>query len=1066
MHSKRLKIFTSLILFCSLPFLFQGLGLFAFSPGSTSTESVEFNRDIRPILSDNCYTCHGPDKANRKTSLRLDNEASVFADLGGRQAVVPGDPEKSELYLRISAEDESRRMPPIYSERKLTTSQIALVRKWIEQGAKWQKHWSFIPPVTPNLPNVKDKRWVRNPIDYFVLERLEREGLAPSPEAGPETLIRRVTLDLTGLPPTPKEIDSFLSDHSPDAYEKLVDRLLRSPRYGERMAIRWLEAARYADTNGYQTDAERTMWRWRDWVIDAFNHNMPFDQFTIEQIAGDLLPNATLDQKLATGFNRNHRGNGEGGIIPEEYAVEYVVDRVDTTSTVWLGLTLGCARCHDHKYDPFTQKEYYQLFAYFNNIPERGHANKYGNSPPMIKTPTSEQQLELSKLDRSLEEAEKEWKNLQPQLVAAQELWEKSFNPSRMIDWSITDGLEAYFPLDGNAIDRAGKLLNEKAALPAFRDGNPDYARGQIGLAASFDGKRFIDAGNVGEFGFYDKFSMAAWIYPLDEKGGAIFSRTKDLNKEVGYGLYLVDGKLQLDLVQRWLDDALRIETQQTLSPGRWYHVAISYDGSRTAEAVKIYVNGKPAETKVLLDELYQTFKTTEPFRIGGGGGPENRFHGSIDDVKVYNRVLAPDEIQLVSNTDRVNEILVIPPEKRSDLQVAKLRSFFVATDAPESIQTAHRKILALQRQRERLLDAIPTTMVMQEMNPPRDSYILIRGAYDRRGDRIRPAVPAALNPLPEDFPNNRLALARWLVDPNNPLTARVVVNRFWQMYFGSGLVRTVEDFGSQGEWPAHPALLDWLATEFIRGGWNMKALQKQIVISATYRQSSRATPAMLQRDPENRLLARGPRMRLSAEMVRDQALAISGLLVEKLGGPSVRPLQPEGLWKDLSGGEDYEPDKGENLYRRSLYTFWKRTVAPPAMVTFDAPSRETCTVRQTRTNTPLQALNLMNDVSYVEAARVLAQRIMCEGGPLPEDRLSIAFRLATSRWPTSVEREKLQAGFKFQLDQFQKDPKSAVKLISAGEYPINQKLDVVELAAYTTMASLILNLDQTISKE
>jgi hypothetical protein len=1066
MSSKPLKIFTSLILFGSLPFLFRALGLFAFSLGFSSAEQVEFNRDIRPILSDNCYTCHGPDKANRKTNLRLDNETSVYTDLGGYQAVVPGNPEKSELYLRISSEDESRRMPPVYSERKLSASQIALVRRWIEQGAQWQKHWSFIPPVQPSLPEVKTRLWVRNPIDFFVLERLEREGLTPSPEAPAETLLRRVTLDLTGLPPSLKEIDAFLSDHSPNAYEKLVDRLLQSPRYGERMAIRWLEAARYADTNGYQTDAERIMWRWRDWVIDAFNRNLPFDQFTVEQIAGDLLPNATLEQKLATGFNRNHRGNGEGGIIAEEYAVEYVVDRVDTTATVWLGLTMGCARCHDHKYDPFTQKEYYQLFSYFNNIPERGHANKYGNSPPMIKTPTPQQQLELSDLNRGLEEAEKQWKGLQPEFVAAEQAWEKSFNRSRMVDWSMTDGLETYFPLDGNTIDRVTKPPNEKAAPPSFRDGNPDYVRGQIGLAADFDGKRFIDAGNVAEFGFYDKFSMAAWIYPLDGKGGAIFTRTKDLNKEMGYGLYLFDGKLQLDLVQRWLDDALRLETQQALSPGRWYHVTVSYDGSRTAEGAKIYVDGKPADTKVLLDELYQTFKTTEPFRIGGGGGPEIRFHGFIDDVRVYNRVLDSEEARLFTNTDRINEILVIPPEKRSELQIAKLRAFFVATDAPESIQKSQQRITTLRRQREKLIDAIPTTMVMQEMKSPRDTYLLIRGAYDRRGDRVRTAVPAALNPLPEGAPDNRLGLARWLVDPNNPLTARVAVNRFWQMYFGNGLVKTVENFGAQGDWPTHPALLDWMATEFVRSGWDVKALQKQIVMSATYRQSSRTTPTLLLRDPENRLLARGPRTRLSAEAVRDQALAISGLLVEKLGGQPVRPYQPEGLWKDLSGGEDYEQDRGENLYRRSLYTFWKRTVAPPAMITFDAPSRETCIVRQSRTNTPLQALNLMNDVTYVEAARVLAQRIMSEGGPLPEDRLSFAFRLATSRWPTSLEREKLKAGFQFQLDQFQKDPQLALRLISAGEYPINQKLDMVELAAYTTMASLILNLDQTISKE
>jgi hypothetical protein len=1032
---------------------------------SQAAQGVEFNRDIRPILSDTCFTCHGPDAANRKTKLRFDTEAGAFADLGGYRAIVPGDLAKSEMYRRISAKDEAVRMPPAYSGRKLTERQIELIRLWIEQGAKWQRHWSLIPPQRPSLPQLKNKS-ARNPIDFFILDRLEREGLSASPEADKATLIRRVTLDVTGLPPTPAEVEAFLADKSPDAYEKRVDRLLQSPRYGERMATRWLDAARYADTNGYQTDGERTMWRWRDWVINAFNQNMPFDRFTIEQIAGDLLPNATLDQKIATGFNRNHRGNGEGGIIAEEYAAEYVVDRVDTTSTVWLGLTMGCARCHDHKYDPILQKEFYQVFAYFNNVPEKGRANKYGNSPPMLKTPTLQQEKQLKDLERRLAIAESQFAKWAPELAAAQTEWERSLNRTRLIHWSITEGLVAHFPLDGNTTEQSTNAVDAKPQNGKVIDGEPDFAPGQIGLAASFDGKRFIDGGNLAEFGFYDKFSLGAWIYPTDGQGGAVLSRTKDSEKEQGYSLYLENGKVQLNLVQRWLDDALRVETESSLPPNRWHHVMATYDGSRQASAVKIYVNGKPEKLKVLLDELNQTFKTPEPFRIGGGGGPESRFHGYIDDVRVYNTTLPPEAVEVIATSDAITDIAAIPPERRTKPQARKIQSYFLDKHASEAIQQARQQLEALRKQREQLIESFPTTMVMEEMKPSRDTFVLIRGAYDKHGEKVIPGIPASLPPLPAAVPNNRLGFARWLVDPSNPLTARVAVNRSWQMYFGTGLVKTVDDFGSQGEWPTHPELLDWLATEFVRTGWNVKALQKMIIMSATYRQSSRVTPELLQKDPENRLLARGPRMRLPAEMIRDQALAISGLLVEKVGGPSVKPYQPEGLWKDLSGTDDYVQDRDENLYRRSLYTFWKRTVAPPSMVTFDSALREMCTVRETRTNTPLQALTLMNDVTYIEASRALAQRIMTEGGATPEERLSLAFRLATARRPRPHEQEILLAGFQHHLAEYLKDQKAAVKLIGAGEFPINEKLDVSQLAAYTTMAGLILNLDETITKE
>jgi hypothetical protein len=599
-----------------------------------------------------------------------------------------------------------------------------------------------------------------------------------------------------------------------------------------------------------------------------------------------------------------------------------------------------------------------------------------------------------------------------------------------------------------------------------FQNGEPEYVGGKMGLAAAFDGKRFIDAGNVGDFGFYDKFSLGAWIYPKGSKGGTILSKMKDSAEDNGYSVVLREGKLQLNLVVRWLDDALRVETEQPLASDCWHHVLVTYDGSRLAGGVKIYVDGKPEKIRVLLDELNQSFKTAEPFRIGAGEGPGARFEGNIDDVRVYNVVLSSEDAELASSDDSITAIAAIQPAHRTKQQQRKIRGCFLEKYAPKPIQEAREEVVSLRRQRERLLDSFPTTMVMEEMQPPRETRLLVRGAYDKPGGKVLPGVPSSLPALPRCDSINRLTFARWLVEPSNPLTARVAVNRYWQMFFGTGLVKTVDDFGSQGEWPTHPELLDWLATEFVRTGWNVKALQKTLVMSATYRQASKVSAALLQKDPENRLLARGPRARLSAEMVRDQALAVSGLLADKIGGPSVKPYQPEGLWRDLSGTDDYVPDKGEGLYRRSIYTFWKRAVAPPLMITFDAATRETCTVRETRTNTPLQALTLMNDVTFVEAARALAQRMMSEGGPAPEDRLGLAFRLATARQPKPNEQAILLADLQHHLQEYRKDQKAAVKLINQGESQINERLDVSELAAYTAAASLILNFDETITKE
>jgi hypothetical protein len=993
------------------------------------SQAVDFRRDVLPILSANCFACHGPDAKARKAGLRLDQPAGALRSQD--PVIVPGRSSESELYLRLTSGDDDERMPPPRSGKALTRSQIDCIKRWIDAGGAWSRHWAFEPPrPAPPPPNPGDRDWSRNPIDHFVLARLRNARLQPASEAARTTLIRRLTLDLTGLPPTPAEVDAFTGDSSPDAYERLVDRLLHSPRFGERMASRWVDAARYADTNGYQSDGERIMWRWRDWVIAAYNRNMPFNQFTIEQLAGDLLPDPTLDQLIATGFNRNHRGNAEGGIIPEEYAVEYVVDRVETTATVWLGLTAGCARCHDHKFDPISQREFYQLFAFFNNVPERGKAIKLGNSPPLIKSPTPHQAEQLRQLDARLAAAEHHFQSLQPALATAQAAWEQTLSAAPPADWTPSRGLAVRVTRDGET----------GAGLP-----------GQV---------------EAGDFGFFDKFSCGAWVKRDAGGNGIVLSRLMEGPRSEGYSLTIQDGAVGVNLVKRWLDDAIRVETECHVEPGAWHHVLFTYDGSRVAAGIKVYLDGTPQPLKVLLDDLNQTFQTRAPFRIGGGAGPDGRFQGQVDDVRIYQFALEATDVGLVAETATIAEIGAMPPARRTDRQARKLRAAFLEREAPLTIRNARQAILELGDARQRLFESIPTTMIMRELSPPRAAHVLIRGAYDRPGESVAPGVPACLPPLPSSERPDRLALARWLVDPAHPLTARVAVNRLWQMLFGVGFVKTAEDFGAQGEPPSHPELLDWLATEFVRTGWDVKALLRTIVTSATYRQSSQVTPELGRRDPENRLLARGPRFRLPAEMIRDQALAASGLLVERLGGPSVRPYQPPGLWKELTGGEDYRPDSGPGLYRRSLYTFWKRTVAPPSMVAFDAAGRETCTVREVRTNTPLQALNLLNDVTFVEAARVLAERVLLDGCAGPEAQVERVVQLVTGRRPGPAERRILIDGLLAHRARYADDREAARQLLAVGETGRDESLDSSEVAALTALGSVLLNLDETITKE
>ena len=1084
-----------------------GSDLAAADVGGTpvAARTVDFAREVRPLLSENCFTCHGPDEQARQRGLRLDVQEGPFADRGefGGPVIVAGNAADSLLFHRITASDAETRMPyrrglgtsvvPGRDDDALTDAQVETLRLWIDQGAEWQSHWAFTPPERPEVPPALDAEWVRNPIDHFVLSRLEEEGRTPSAEADLMTLIRRSTLDLTGLPPTEALIAAVLNDDSPDAYERHVARVLSSPGYGERMAGEWLDGARYADTSGYQTDAERTMWPYRDWVINAYNANMPFDQFTIEQLAGDLLPDATLDQQIATAFNRNHSQNGEGGIIPEEFLVENVVDRVSTTSTVWMGLTLGCARCHDHKFDPLTQKEFYEVFAYFNNVPERGKAFKYGNSPPYITAPTDDNYAELAQLDGEIDTAREVLADFGDEATAAQTTWEESLRSAWRVNWVLRDQLLVHHPLNG---DIAGLYTGEpivvspgvtaglrpnrpppEVTLPVsvtMEGGLPSFVPGKVGEALSFDGQRFVNAGDIANFTYNDPFTVAVWIYPTAANGVIVSRALAGDQGEQGWGVYLVDGKIQVNLSQRYMDDGLRAVTTGELPLNEWQHLTVTYDGKKVPAGFRVYLNAESVPLETETDGINNPMRTREPLRIGASGSaPEGsgstdsrpRFEGMIDDVRIYTRVLTPTETAVVATAESLSDIAQIAPASRTSGQSEKLRLAFLDQYASSDIQDAWRHVKDLERRRAELWDSFPTVMVMEEMDPPKETHRLIRGAYDLPGERVSPGVPAILPPVNEGEAPNRLAFARWLVQPDHPLTARVTVNRFWQMYFGTGLVKTAGNFGTQGEYPSHPELLDWLATTFIDSGWDVKAMQRAIVTSATYRQSSAIAPELLEQDPENRLLARGPRLRLSAQAIRDQALAVAGLLVAQVGGPPVKPYQPEGLWEQAAS-QDYLQSAGDDLYRRSLYTFWKRTLAPPAMLAFDSATRETCIVRLGRTNSPLQALNLMNDVTYVEASRMLAERMIAEGGTTPEDRIDFAYRLATAHRPRPEARAVLADSFYNSIDRFQADRQAALELVDVGEHPRNETLDIAELASYTMTASLILNLDRTITKD
>jgi hypothetical protein len=1029
-------------------------------PQGTRPAAVQFSRDILPILSENCLRCHGPDERARKAKLRLDTSD------GAARVLVPGKSSGSELIRRITSLEEDVIMPPPKTGRKLTDQQKAILRRWIDEGAAWGKHWAYETPRRPSLPPVRNRDWCRNPIDHFVLARLEKDGLIPSPPAGKETLIRRVTLDLIGLPPTPQEVDAFLADTAPGAYERVVDRLLASERWGERLAMDWLDGARYADTNGYQNDFARTMWPWRDWVIAAYNRNLPFDQFIIEQMAGDMLPGATLPQRIATGFNRNNRTVTEAGSIDEEWRVENAVDRVETTATVLLGLTLGCARCHDHKYDPISQKDFYRFFAFFNNVNEQGvYTEQRGNVAPLVRVPGAADNERLKQVEAALVAAEQEVRSQEAALPDLQAKWEQA-QLGKLPSPSLA-GLAWSMPLSGQlSVTSEG---SPTATLPVGRmTGKPIWGEGIQGKALLLDGKEasFVDLGQAIRLERADKFSYGGWIKPRGD--GAILSKMDDAASYRGFDLLFSKGKLDVHLVHTWPGNAIKVSTRETLPLDTWSHVLVTYDGSSKAAGVTIYRNGIRSSLDTQNDNLSGTILTEQPLRIGKRS-TALAFPGALADIRFYRLPLTAAQVgAIVEGAWR--PLLAIPPAQRTAAQKDLLARIF-RQQGTAKLHEAERRLAWLRKDKEQILKRIPTVMVMEDRPAPRETYLLERGRYDMpdKTQKLAAAAPSCLPALEPGEPLNRLGLAHWLANPANPLTARVAVNHSWQHHFGLGLVKTTEDFGVRGELPSHPELLDWLATEFVRTGWDLKALHRLIVTSATYRQSSKAGPELLRIDPENRLLARGPRYRLPAEVVRDGALAISGLLVERVGGPSIKPYQPAGLWEELAGGAGegpYVQDEGPNLYRRSLYIYRKRTVPHPVMSTFDAPSREICQVKRQRTDTPLQALELLNDVTYVEAARKLAELMLTEGGRAVDERLTFAFRRATARRPTPSELQVLVRGLERYLRLYQGDGQAAQQLLQHGHSPVRPGFEQAELAAYMAVASIILNLDETISKE
>lgn len=982
-----------------------------------NASDVEYNRDVRPILSDKCFKCHGFDAHNRKANLRLDvREDALRPAKSGDVPIVPHDVVKSEIIQRITTTDDDDVMPPAKDHERLKPDEIAILKRWIAEGAEYQAHWAFVPP----------RRGAANSIDEIVRSHLALEGLQPSPPADDATLRRRVSLVLTGLP-------FDLKHQGHPSYAQFVDRLLASPHFGERLAIDWLDLARYADTNGYFTDGERQAWPWRDWVIHAFNENLPFDQFTIEQLAGDLLPSPTLSQKIATAFNRNHTVTNETGIIEEEYRTGYVCDRVETTAAVWLGLTLGCAKCHDHKYDPLTMRDYYSLFAVFNNVDERGIVKEVSplSAAPAIRLPTMQQQDEMEKVGKEKAELERKFKAFKPALTQAIKTWEG--DALKALPLAPAAGILAHFSLDDDTADHGPRHVKANAT------GRFAYDVGVKGRSVKFDGTQYIEFADPQPMERDRAFTVSVWIHPGSSPQGCVVSKQdSDAN---GRGLEILWYKSQprINLAHRYGSDGIEVVAKDKFPSGQWRHLVVTYDGSSKAAGLKVYVDGKLGEVVVRRDSLSGSVASREPWRIAWKGTGIG-FEGRLDEFRMFDHALSSTEIKDLYWREFLEGTLALEGRQRSKAQEEKLQSYYIARHGSDELRQIIGKLERAKLQEDALKMKVISISVMQEMAKPRETHLLTRGQYDQPADKVNIAVPAALGKLSHDMPRNRLGLAQWLVSKDNPLVARVAVNRLWAMCFGDGLVRTPNDFGLQGETPIDQELLDFLAVRFRDGDattkpWDVKALLRLIVMSDTFRQCSNFTPDLLARDPDNRLLARGPRFRLPAEVIRDQALAVGGLLVSKIGGPSVKPYQPPGLWEAVSynGEASYTPDTGEATHRRGLYTFWKRQAPPPDMLTFDAPTREVCTVRRPRTNTPLQALLLLNDANYAEASQAFARLALKQ----ERSRIGWAFTRATGRMANADEIATLRSFLDRELRA------------------------VSEIEAWSRLCRLLLNLDE-----
>lgn len=1039
--------------------------------GSVSAASppghLTFNDHVQPILSEYCYRCHGPDSGSRKAGLRLDRAEFALAGREGGPAIVRGDAAGSPLIRRVKSTDAGEVMPPPETHQKLKPEEIAILEAWVNGGAAYQEHWSFIRPKRPPVPGVRGGDWARNPVDHFVLARLEAAGLEPNGPEEKRRLLRRVTLDLTGLPPGPEEAEAFAREGDPGAYEGAVDRLLASPRYGEHMARYWLDAARYADTHGIHIDNYRSIWPYRDWVIRAFNENMPFDRFTVEQLAGDLLPRPSREQRIATGFNRCNPTTNEGGAIDDEYYAIYAKDRVETTSATWMGLTMGCASCHDHKFDPISMREFYAFAAYFRNTTQKAMDGNIATTPPVIYIPKPEDEARWGAIDAEIAAAQAARDDRRGRAGPAMAAWAARAKGTAYVAKVDAKGLRVWLKADegdGDSLRDAapgqeGRVIRLSAA--------PQWLPGPGGMGAVLTNSASADIGDVGNFENDEPFAYGAWVQ-VPRGNGALLARMDEQDNNRGWDLFFADGRPAAHLISRWNTDAIKVQADKQIKPGTWAHVFVTYDGSKKAAGVKIYIDGVAQKTKAHVDQLTGSIKTGVPLSLGRRSQQQRFRDGAFRDLRLYGRLLSPTEVSRLAAAGRMRELLALEPAKRSAAQAEQLLNFYLENEDPAFGEIAAR-LRRLEGEKEAMRGRATPTLVMEEKAEEAFAHILARGQYDQPGEKVFPAVPAVLPPLPPDAPKNRLALARWLVAPEHPLTARVTVNRFWQQLFGVGLVATAEDFGITGQRPSHPKLLDWLAVEFRETGWDVKRMMRLLVTSASYRQSARVSPEKLEKDPDNRLVSRGPRHRMDGEMIRDLALDAGGLLVEKIGGPSVKPYQPDGIWETVampqSDTKEYERDSGEALYRRSLYTFWKRSAPPPSMEIFNAPTREQFCVRRERTNTPLQALVVMNDPQFVEASRALAALALRSGGDSPDARLDFIAARLLARPLAPEERDVLRGSIGRFAEAFDRDPEGARRLLAVGESKPPGDIPPPELATWTMAANLILNLDESLNK-